>query len=212
MLRIPLLAGLVACAPKAPPAPVAPPAVTQVYALHPADAIVMPPKLPSLMAEGYELTLLLAATTAEGQLSVVLATATPEGPQDRCVPTTRLDAALDATGAFQITDARFGFSSDNVPASLQGARLAGQVTAEALLLGDVRGHVDTRAFLTFLGTKQEDAMCEMLKVMAPCEPCPDGSGDRCWAVTLTDARAVPVTQTVEERTPEAIAADPACAR
>ena len=213
-----LLLASLGCTPRTPEAvapPPAPAAVTRTYHLKATPHVRAPERLDELMDQYFDVQLLLRATYAPGgALRLDVASVSEAGDsQDRCAPTTTLDALpLGADSTFQVEGGALGFVTEGVVTSYVGLAISGGVLGEdALTATSISGVVDTAPMGSLMGATDPAAVCSLVGKVLPCEPCPDGSGETCWTVRLEEVRA-PVTELpVEVRTPEAVCADPACA-
>lgn len=214
-----LIAG---CGPKTPPAaggaeaaapsptPTAESASGPVFAWRVADSTVEPELLTGLLTDYYDVRLLLSPTIAGGEARILVGSALSDGTQDRCAPTTALTAPIGDGGAFTLDGASVGFAVKDVAGALDAAKISGAAAADGLTLGAVAGRVDTRAFLSLLGSDDEGGLCDLMPAMGPCVPCADGAA-RCWNVGFRDAKLSAAAGTaLVPRTQAEICADAAC--
>ena len=216
-MRVLSLLLLVACGPKVSepaftpsnPMPVGPP---RTYLLRTADAPAKPEMLGQAMREMYDVRLLIAVTGGPvGPVEVLLAPAHADGSQDLCAQTSRWTGLLaSGEGRIATEGQTLNLSVDGDPSTLADVRLSARMGSGGLSGDQVGGLLDTRAYLHMMGNDlATDSICNMMPMLGPCVPCPDGSAT-CWAVELGPVTAAPVELAPQLRSAELISADPAC--
>ena len=184
------------------------------WRFEPARFAATPAPLGELMGEGYEPVLLLSAQVAsDGPAWLFVGSADETGAQDRCAETSSLSFTVGEGGAFSLDGATVAFSAADTPGALYAASLSGEMDAcaGALSIDRIDGVMDTRHYVSLIGSSDDEALCSMLKIMGPCAPCPADSAERCWSVGFAGVTAEPTDAVVEPRTRADICADPACA-
>ena len=202
---------MLACVRSAPvrAPPVAP--VVRTYTLTAADHLTSPARLSELLAQYFDVTLLLTATAQPGGTLRLDIASVEDGEQNLCAPTTTFDALpLDSDGGFAVEGQELALLTDDVAYRLTALSITGTLSPQALTAPLITGTLDTRPLKDALGSSDDGAVCQLLGKIIPCQSCPDDGAPLCWQIALTDVLAPLDGAPVQPRDREAICADPQC--
>jgi hypothetical protein len=135
--------------------------------------------------------------------------------QDLCNQTLGLEATIWEDPYFQVGPADLSFEVEGIAVNVAGLEITGTFREDYSAFGGAtfRGGLDTRALDTLVDeTGTEGAACDMIGAFGiSCQPCPDGSGDFCIDLHAVDIEGVyNGSLTIQPRSAEDVAADPAC--
>ena len=200
---------LLACAHRPP---VAPPLAPATWSLRAADAQLDPPQLSELLKQYFDVHILVASSVApDGGVDLLFAPSSDGSSQDRCGPTTQwAGLARSPEGDFAHNGAQVDLRTEGLAYRLDLASFQGRLTSEGLRASEISGLLDTRALAGMLDETNPMSICGMLGAMIPCLPCPEDGVAACWELQLEGADFQPSALTLEPRSHEDIAADPAC--
>ena len=191
--------------------------VGKVYTLGLTDGDwVEPPGIGQALATvSAGIEVLVSPTEADKAVSFLGGLGDTYGSQQICVETFPLDGASFDDPYFELTAKSLPFNVTGVSVDINDLFLSGAFAPDGSSLSGMvlEGTVDTRPLVSALGLEGENGVCELAKKLADvnCEPCADGSGTFCLSLRVESLDAAEVVSgSLEERTPEDIAADSRC--
>jgi hypothetical protein len=180
---------------------------------------VQPSGVGELLGSLLEFSLFVGVTAADDtSVAMVGALSDDSGTaQDLCSTTIDFPVAADFT-----ENPFFSIQSDSLPLEVEGfsvviddLELSGAFAADATSVEGVTlaGKIDTRLLVELVQPGgADDAVCVLVSTFnVDCEPCSDGTGDFCLTVYVDNMVALEQGGfTIQPRTAEDVAADPAC--